>query len=240
MFSNYDAPNGWRWYVDAQSSEQAEEMIAAGEGFLSVTTILDIWEPKQLKDWRSKTSAGKIAKTMSSAANTGTLIHDIIQKSFDTPLDWSSVPETVRKAIENWQSLKSEKLISASYVETPVVSNKYGFAGRVDFVGTVEGERGVADIKTGYYSTKAGHQIAAYKYALEESGKEKDLGMYCFHVHRDGIRKAASFKYEHHEECWLAFLSALNLFRMAYYNELKKLNWRYLNVNPLKTYFEAL
>lgn len=212
--------DGWRWYYrETDDDTPARWMI-------SVTQILSPVVHERLQSWFKKQDYGAQEKKRKETADIGTLLHDLI--AADLRGEKRDIPDNVKDAFENWQVLKGDYDITASVIETPMCSDLYGFAGTPDLIGTYEGKRAVLDIKTGAYSIKTGWQLAAYRQMWQEQTGEK-LSMVGLQIHRDG-EIAKPFVYEYLDECWLAFLSCLNVWRMLYFNKLKKQEWSWLHV----------
>lgn len=203
----------------------SEEDFFSGKFWVGVSAILDVATHAKLKNWFKNNSAAYIKSHSENTANIGTEIHNLIEA--DLKGETINVPDEMADAMDHWYRVKSEHGIVATATEQGVYSNKYGYAGTFDILGEYDGKLSVMDIKTGSYSIKTGWQLAAYKYALEEQGEYSDLGMVGINIHRNG-KIGKPYTYERYEECYVAFLSCLNVFRMMYWNKLKDMQWHFL------------
>lgn len=210
--------DGWRWYTRGD------------QRFISVTQVLDVASHQRLNAWRTNNSKNKIQKTMQATAKIGTEIHDLVERDLKGQ-KVDELPELLDVPFQEWKTLKEEKNIKALLTEQTVVSEKYGFAGSLDIFGTGNFRKpfNVMDLKTGYYSVKAGWQMAAYRQAFLEQNKYSpdEVGMVGIQVHRDG-GKVNVFEYEHYDFCLRTFLSCLEVFKGMYFTKLKKMEWPWL------------
>lgn len=229
VIKSFQLENGWRVYAN---SEQA---VKEGNFFLSVTTVLEPWTPKFLSDWKIKNTQKTIETKMNKGANFGTHMHKLVEDDLTGEgVLLETLNKDERKCFDNWMSLRDSWEITPVETEGACYSSVHGYAGRYDFLANFKGELGVGDLKTSrMYSRKFGWQLAAYKYAIEERGEHKNLGMYGVHVPSDG-GKSNVFKYANYEPLYLCFLGLLQAFKTFHYKELKNMNWVYINHNPIK------
>jgi hypothetical protein len=215
-----------------------KEAIMNGDFYPSSSSILASVKSYDDCQFLLTHSANSYQTIMDSAAAKGVALHDAFESYFKgTPI----VPTPdLAPAYQNFLGLVDKHKIQANTTEMEVVSEKYGYAGTLDFIGLFDDELALIDWKTGTrFDIKYGWQMASYARAYEEPNPEKNkldrvIGV---QIPRTG-RAPKIFKYEHVDSCFEAFLSALNTFRMVYFNDLRKLDWRYLFKNPLETYYE--
>lgn len=217
-------PDNWRVYA------KDDKALANGEFYLSVTTVLSVVLDDGFKDWLLATNKPAFTKIMERSARAGTELHEEIQKVMkgETP-DYSKY----QQAILNYENLQIEHKIKATEIEPRVYHEDYGYAGSVDAVGTFGEDTCLFELKTGKYLITAGWQAAAYKKAYEKVNNKELDRMVGIHCHRDGSQ-AKVFKYRHVDTCFNAFLSALNVFRMNYFNKLMKLKWKWVTTEPIQ------
>lgn len=224
--------NGWRIYChDAKSLEE-------GYFYFSVTAILEVIEHKKLSEWKIKNSKNAVAKRKKESANLGSRIHSVVEQSLNNQ-QLKEEDQDLKEFYDRFKGFQEKNQIKTHATEEVVFSERYGYAGQFDGLIDWKGHKCVSDLKTGRsYPIKTGWQLAAYKYAYEEMTGESGIGMVGFHQPQDQPNKdPVPFQYRHYESCYLAFLSALNCFRMLYFNELKKLGWKYVLKNPLEAYY---
>lgn len=207
----------WRLYAENQQE------LDAGNFYVSVTTILSIICGRDHKNMMIGMSSENYRETMDRTADIGTRLHNAIQADLmDKPCELSN---DLQKPYQNWLALKAKESISAIEIEKVLASEEYGYAGSMDWMGFHGEAEAVFELKTGRYPITTGWQLAAYKKVVDPENVMKMRGI---HVHRNG-EDVGVFRYQHIDSCFNAFLSARNCFRMFYYNELKKLNWKFLN-----------
>ncbi len=212
-----DEELGWRWYY--------EEGKPRSEWYISVTTALQVLIPQKLQEYMRRTDGEKQKETLTRRSEEGTSFHDLVEA--DLRGVGFTVADGQRRAFDAWLEIKNEHNITSDGTELAVASDKYGYAGTFDAVGTVDGERALIDIKTGWVSEKAGWQLGAYRNAIFEETGEK-LGMYVIQLRSDGRSKL--IKYTHYDFCFSRFLDGLGAFRGFNYWKLNDLGWRWLHV----------
>lgn len=218
--------NGFRFY------SESDDHFKAGDFFIGVTSALSIIKTQEDVNYLLSTTRPKMELVLNETAEIGNEIHEdiqnyLMQKKFE--------PRRIQ-CLENFIKLHGDA--NGISIENAVASKKYGYAGSYDAIVDLENPT-VIEIKTGQFKITAGWQASAYAKALEEIGYVKQpMGVVGYHIHRNGV-DAKRFIYEHVDECFLAFLSVLNAFRMLNFNKLKKMNWKHLLVNPVEEYFKS-
>lgn len=213
----------WRVYAES------EDALKAGEFYISVTTLLSVVADRDFVSFLQVKTKQEKDKIFDEAANHGSEIHTLIQKSMDG--EECELGE-YEKPVSNFLELCAKNSIEIADHEIQVHSD-YGYAGSMDFRGTIGDKTCAIEFKSGKYLIQAGWQLAAYYKAYEEiTGETLDcmIGIQC---HRNGEDKNI-FRYRHIDSCFVAFLSAMNVFRMIYFNKLKKLNWKFLMESPVE------
>lgn len=221
--------DGVRWYE------------SDGIQYPSVTSILDIIQPKHLTNYFKNNSKAKIQKTLEKTADFGTFGHNYIEmdlKGIKVTID----NEPMQTWANNWHMIKEKHKIKSQKSEQIVVSKKYGFAGQYDHLGECDGSICVIDIKTGFFSNKVGLQMAAYRQGIIENEALTpkgivELGLVGIQIHRDG-REPKVFKYEHLEWCFTKFLHTLECWKHENFQALSKMNWPYLKRDSVKEFYE--
>jgi len=216
--------DGWRWYSHG-------DILRAEDMYAGVTGILDIAVPASLKKYFVDNSKNKQEKRLTETGNIGSDIHTCVE--IDLSGGKPDLTELTKPAFDQWLILKDKHKIKAFSTETMVYSPKYGFAGTYDIYGEFEGKPCVMDIKTGFFSVKAGWQMAAYRHAAIELGLiPKDAGMVGIQVHRDG-RIGQPFIFQHLDWCLKSFVSCFEVWKALYFTKLNKIEWPWLKVSSL-------
>ncbi len=224
MIRRIEDSDGWRFYTEDDAID--------GRKYISVTKILDCAVPEKLQQYMKKNSANAQAKRMTETADIGTAIHALVEN--DLKGIEQEIPTHLASPFRLWQETRKKHNIKPMHTEIMCVSRKYGFAGTCDMVAEIDGVKCVADLKTGFFSTKAGFQISAYRMALIEMGIIDDsYGMAGIQIKRDGSG-ATVFKYEHLDWCLKAFVSCFEVWKSLYFTKLNKMEWPFLHVNSLE------
>ena len=183
----------------------------------SVTQILGDFEDVSCGIYRYKRDVltGRLipAETMRIAAKFGTYVHKACALLLRNNLRWGSVPPEyapILLSFEEWLDENPKVRERLIFVEEPMYSEKYQYAGTPDF-GYKDG-RGhvIVDIKTGPQRKTHGAQLAAYEELYRENNKPKaTIERYCLYLSRDG--KPATLKRYDSPDDWQYFLSMLNI-----------------------------
>jgi len=208
-----------------------------GDFYVSVTSALDVFVDYAHKQFLLQSTPDTYGAIMKRTADMGTLLHGMFEAHLlGKPVD---ITQETEKPFQNFLELAEKHKLRASGTEMQVVSKTYGYCGTLDFFGLMDGELTIIDFKSGNSKISHGWQCGAYLYAYNEMTGNSVNKMAVVQVHRNGRDKKV-LKYVHNDSCFEAFLSCLNVFRMGYFNELKKLQWKYLLQNPLQTYYKQL
>ena len=213
LMRGYDQ-DGWRW------SFHPEDRDNPASWYASTTGILQPIVHHQLKRWMVDTPGEEQKKILEETGQRGTEIHKQVALDLQE-LESNPPPE--------WLELKEEHNIVAEATEVTVYSPTLGYAGTMDFVGRYDDTRGIVDVKSGYYSIKAGWQLAGYQGAHKELTGEA-LGMAVATLRPP----PKLWKYEHIDWCWLEFLCCLHIWRGLYHSKLKRMGWQWLYTPILK------
>lgn len=133
----------------------------------TISKIVDDAEP--LIRWAMKQGA-KAEAARDVAATRGTKLHAQIAEGLTTG-NWPDEPTYPIVAFQDWAKEAEFQLITA---ELYVKSKVHGYAGTLDLLGEVRGQRTVIDLKTGR-AVYPGHraQVAAYVHAVEEIDRRR-------------------------------------------------------------------
>lgn len=164
------------------------------------------------------------------AADEGSTVHTLFAESLTGGSP--EIPEKYLGVIQAFNQWVSVKKVKPLFSEVKAVSEQYGFAGQIDFIGEVNGKVTVVDWKTGFeYDNKWGLQVAAYHLLVCEIMQiaPKDLNFGILHI---PLRSPKSFKwlpFQHYDWLQRGFLACLELYKhQPRFTQLKKMNWPYL------------
>lgn len=214
----------WRIYTHKQDG------FNTGEFYISCTTILECVVHAKLKQWFQNNSAAKQEKIKAVAATAGTDLHRLIEAHENSRCEGVQIGDYESEQIRRWEKLKEENQIQVHKTECAVYDDQLWVAGTADYIlsfakGT-DRVVGIGDLKTGRYDIKAGWQMAFYLHAYQHTVDPLATSMIGLSLPRDLSRAANAFVYQHVDSCWHAYVSAWNCFRMMYWNQLEKMNWK--------------
>lgn len=188
----------------------------------SVTTYLGILGKPAIIHWAWEQGVAGLdyRKVRDQAGDTGTLVHYLIlcllkgiepDLSYYTPLDIASTTIPMGKFNE-WLKNKEVKLI---LLETPLVSEAWGFGGMPDFYGVVDGVHTLLDFKTGKgVYQEAFYQVAAYKHLLVENGYFPVDAVKIIRIGKsadEGFEERATGDLQNH---WKVFLACQQIYEL--------------------------
>ncbi len=134
----------------------------------SVTTILGVIRKPALEHWRGDLGNAEADRQMNEAGDKGSLVHKLCEAvNYDVP--WSTDNPDVIKMVEAYEKWFNTYVSKVLYVERLIVNVPYGYAGRVDLVAVLKGDRlpSVIDLKTGNALwPDVPLQLSGYKQAL--------------------------------------------------------------------------
>lgn len=208
----------------------------------SVTTILSIIAKPALVSWAANTAIASVReqilpgvaydelqlqtilessrlahnKKKTDAGNYGTFMHDWIEGYINGKGMTLPINPVLKISAENFIKWEIENNVKFLVSEQIIYSKKYGYAGKLDTICTIDGELYLIDWKTsnGIYPLEMGAQLSAYKIAREEEFGEKYKGVGIVRIDKeDGSLQMWKFEnttvFEH------TFLYALMLYKQA-------------------------
>lgn len=151
-------------------------------------------------------------ETLETARIRGTRVHRLCEFYDKGELDETEMDDIGRGYLEQWKKVR-ESMGTFHWIEHPLYSKKFGYAGTPDRVQVVEKSRTgmVLDIKTGYDALAAAPQLAGYGNLVMENCEIK-----LRHITRVVILlnpDSYSIKSLGDPVDWAVFLSALNIYR---------------------------
>lgn len=164
-------------------------------------------------------------QTNIAAMNRGTHVHNLTHMIDIGTLVMEDIFDEAElgyvQAYEDWKKSCGFKLIMS---EVPMYHRKYMYAGTPDRYGlmTIGGKvvAGLIDIKTGQPHPGNMLQLAAYREMLIDfNNNQVDIGM-CVYLNKNGTYKVIPSV--SHDEDYLIFLSALNVWRWKSRNNIKE------------------
>ena len=107
---------------------------------------------------------------LAQAARRGTLVHEYTE-SIDCglPLEEIDIEPELAGYVQAWMRFKRDWLFTPLHIEKPLYSATSGYAGRIDRIGTVNGQLAIVDVKT----TTSFDRLAKIALACQLSGYDR-------------------------------------------------------------------
>lgn len=138
-------------------------------------------------------------------------LHVIFSLAVGHSVGWCSPPDVPQEYLGYYDGMRrwiDEARPSPSYLECMRKHAKLGYAGKMDFVGSIRDELGVLDLKTGVPQKWHAVQVEAYKQLVDRAAKK-----WILYVRKDGTFKQVPVKAAPKD--WAVFQNGLSI-----------LNWR--------------
>jgi len=156
-------------------------------------------------------------ENLEKAARFGTKVHNATEYDDLGTLIMSKLDPLLWPCLKAWRKFKIDFKVEIEEVEPVIYNVRYGFAGRLDRIGLVNGIRSIIDIKTCKYKAISHDlQVAAYQGAWNElNPRKKALRRHLVELRRDSTYRVTEIK---GAGDYAVFLSAVALY-----------NWRVKN-----------
>jgi uncharacterized small protein (DUF1192 family) len=152
-------------------------------------------------------------QSLEAAAERGEVVHSAtLLRDGGGSIEVEGLPPDARPYVLGYERFLEDKRPEYSDMETVVSSGKFGFAGRLDRIGSYEGSGAIFDIKTGPVSAFESLQMAAYLQAYGE-GRGVDTSDFLrisIHVSNDGNYSLHRWEGEGDFNVFLKFLETHN------------------------------
>lgn len=146
-----------------------------GQLYVSVTTALSIIRKKHLERWRGAVGNEEADEVFEEAGHLGSTVHDYSEQTDRGQTIEKIDDEQIALMIEGYREWVSKYVIKFLYIEKVVYHPVYKYAGRLDRLAVIKGDRlpSVIDLKTGNMGSQealkeVGLQLSGYKEALEQ------------------------------------------------------------------------
>lgn len=208
------------------------EYTVDGQLYAGVTTVIgSVIRKPALEKWIGERGNEQAERERSAAADHGTLVHAlaalVVEGVPSIPMGEDEAPTTAQvDAFTRWYE---EHIECVHAVELPVASRQYRYAGTLDYLVRMKGDRRptIVDVKSGKaVYPEMRYQSAAYREAalsmglLAEHGyARRDCRRGVLHIPRDADGPARFHEHTRHQADFQGFLSCLFL-----YHDLKRGN----------------
>ena len=106
---------------------------------------------------------------LAQAARRGTLVHEYTESiDYGIPLEEIDIEPELAGYVQAWLRFKRDWLFTPLHIEKPLYDAEAGYAGRIDRIGTVNGNLGIVDVKT----TTSFDRLAKIALACQLAGYE--------------------------------------------------------------------
>jgi hypothetical protein len=161
----------------AANTERALVMDAAADLYLDLAKTPPMSRPAYVVTLQGRLGKVKAHKReMDKAAEIGTQAHELIEWNIRRALDQKVGPEPRVVDAAQWAFMAfsdwaGKVNLKPTFIEQTVFSREYGYAGTMDLLAEVNGQKTLVDFKTSKAVYNEAHlQTAAYRYALKEMG----------------------------------------------------------------------
>ena len=166
-------------FVDAEQFKKEAGHEVGGFWYPRVTKILEIKAKPALQNFFKEVGSFQAAEDIKNrSAEEGSLLHQTVQGLLAAKP--TEIPKSVEPAVSQFAKFNEGRkiIIHEGFIEKPIWSNKYRYAGTVDALATIDGKFGVLDIKTstGFYP-EYNLQTSAYVEALKEFETKRLLNL---------------------------------------------------------------
>ncbi len=141
-------------------------------------------------------------------AERGTAVHKITE-DLDRGIEVEPIAKELVPYIEAYRKFKRDNKITITQIEEIVFCKQFWYAGALDRVMKIKNVIAIVDIKTGTQLKVTGIQLAAYKYAWEKMGGQKNLNRFALHLKENATYKLVPYR---SREDLPDFLAAVRVF----------------------------
>jgi hypothetical protein len=196
---------------------------ANGNRVVGVTTVLNVLDKPALVKWANNLGLQGLDsnKYRDKMADVGTITHlRILSHLKGIEPDLSEYSQSDIKTSDNcmlsYYEWEKHHKLEPICIETPLVSDRYGYGGTPDFVGLIDGRLEIIDYKTGngIYGS-AYYQVAAYRQMAQELGHNVEHAR-ILRIGRDeneGFEERLVTKFDDEFQLFLRCLDIYNLLK---------------------------
>jgi 23S rRNA pseudoU1915 N3-methylase RlmH len=208
-----------------------------GTPYASVTDIISVLDKPALRYWFGKTVYRAFAanpdlsenealvapwQLNGDAKDRGSTVHSIVESWKQTKKNIATIPDQFKGYADAFYKFVKTNHVEIKEHEKTVVSRLYRFAGTLDILAKINGNKKlmIIDVKTGkglYPEVEL--QLSAYRQALKEEGVEADIAALL--LGEDGTYQFAKYEKDRLEQ----FLACLTIWRWQNEEKLAQMNF---------------
>ena len=186
-----------------------------GNLYPSVTTALSIIRKPFLERWRGELGNEEADRVRDEAGDLGSEVHNCCQ-AIDEGHQYYCNSEMVEKIVETYKQWTFAMVKTWVEVEKVVHCDHYQYAGRLDRVAVLKGDKKptVIDLKTSPVASKdMGLQLAAYQHCLEDMGITPIRRIIIRLDKKNPGKKATVHEFSDYQKDFRLFLYALEIYK---------------------------
>lgn len=187
-----------------------------GKLYPSVTTVLSIIRKPFLERWRGELGNEEADRLRDEAGDLGSMVHDYCQAIDEGKPFLKTINEEIAMIVDSYRQWSKVMVKRWIRIEEVVCCDHYQYAGRLDRVAVLKGERRptVIDLKTsGAISKEMGLQLAAYQHCLEDQGLKPHRRIVVHLDKKNPGEPVRVYEFDDYDRDLRLFLYSLELYR---------------------------
>jgi hypothetical protein len=191
--------------------------LIKGKKYARVTRVNSIIDKPELRNWLLKTGSIKSKEILKTRANFGSTLHKLIEVTLKGEKLSENYDSFIMESINIFNKWRNEHILIPEALEQHLWSEKYGYAGTCDYIGTLDGKLMILDWKSSkniydeYFLQMAAYVAAFY----EQTGIKIDsIGILQI---RDGEYRFITKTYDEIMKIYFpVFLAAITIYNWKY------------------------
>jgi len=220
----------WQIVVPEDFEVDSKSYRLEGKNYIRVTQVLSVIAKPGITAWSARVGRKKVETVLKRRCDLGTLVHNLFERTLKgEAFNLGTYEKEIQEDLELFDEFRINTCKEAEGLEQRVWSNKYGYAGTLDFLGNYKsnkkyivrgheakfekGARVILDWKTSasIYPTYF-LQLAAYVKAFEELTGQKVDGAAVVQFRNNKIRIREK-TYKELMDIWEVWEAALTLYK---------------------------
>lgn len=170
-FERREDKSGNRWYKPENEDNY----------YPSVTTVKNIIANEGLQNWFKHSSAQEIEEKTQHGCDVGDIVHESIEELIQSgettieDIEDNKIRKDCSKYLQGFINFWDAHDVSVKEMEVSVLNSKFGIAGTIDVVGSLDGEPAIIDWKTSNSKDNIGWQHQLTSYATSDPFRDADF-----------------------------------------------------------------